>query len=258
MPFVDHTLDGEQKKAVESILLRKYGTLLFLISGPPGTGNTKTLAVEAVQGLEFGVVILCATCTTEQFVRHDRHDRRMARGLLRMSGALNVALTRAKYGLAVVDYCELLLGADPNRKAFFEFSGRNGLVARTADAGKVGENGGLQGLPTGSGEEEGTRAKQPDPSRDEPDMVNGDDQLRKLVPHYHNDDEGRLFVHPGVRYGNCMAWYSTALKPVKVIKIGKKVHRSFIKGSLRAREKDEPEKESMVLYGNQERKKNWY
>jgi superfamily I DNA and/or RNA helicase len=48
-PFFDEQLNWEQKKAVESVFLRNYGTLPFLISGPPGTGKTKTLVEIALQ-----------------------------------------------------------------------------------------------------------------------------------------------------------------------------------------------------------------
>ena len=45
-PF-DPELNYEQKKAVDAIVMNQYGTVPYLISGPPGTGKTKTL-VEAV------------------------------------------------------------------------------------------------------------------------------------------------------------------------------------------------------------------
>lgn len=48
-PFFDNNLNWEQKKAVESISRQNYGTLPFLISGPPGTGKTKTLVETALQ-----------------------------------------------------------------------------------------------------------------------------------------------------------------------------------------------------------------
>lgn len=51
-PFLDEELNWEQKKAVESICLQNYGTLPFLISGPPGTGKTKTLVEIALQLLK--------------------------------------------------------------------------------------------------------------------------------------------------------------------------------------------------------------
>jgi helicase MOV-10 len=49
LKFRDSVLNFEQSKAVDSILKRNYGTVPFLISGPPGTGKTKTLVETALQ-----------------------------------------------------------------------------------------------------------------------------------------------------------------------------------------------------------------
>ncbi len=51
-PFFDEVLNWEQKKAVQSICQQNYGTLPYLISGPPGTGKTKTLIEIALQLIE--------------------------------------------------------------------------------------------------------------------------------------------------------------------------------------------------------------
>jgi helicase MOV-10 len=45
----DHAINYEQAHAVNSICTRDYGTLPYLISGPPGTGKTKTLVETAMQ-----------------------------------------------------------------------------------------------------------------------------------------------------------------------------------------------------------------
>ncbi|KAH5025313.1 hypothetical protein HBI74_130020 [Parastagonospora nodorum] len=45
----DHATNYEQAHAVSSICTRDYGTLPYLISGPPGTGKTKTLVETAMQ-----------------------------------------------------------------------------------------------------------------------------------------------------------------------------------------------------------------
>lgn len=45
----DHSINYEQAHAVNSICTRDYGTLPYLISGPPGTGKTKTLVETAMQ-----------------------------------------------------------------------------------------------------------------------------------------------------------------------------------------------------------------
>ncbi|KAG0329563.1 hypothetical protein BG000_012070 [Podila horticola] len=49
--FVDATLNWEQKSAVQSIVRNDYGPIPFIISGPPGTCKTKTLAETALQVL---------------------------------------------------------------------------------------------------------------------------------------------------------------------------------------------------------------
>jgi helicase MOV-10 len=49
LPFWDKLLNFEQAKAVASIRRRNYGTVPYLISGPPGTGKTKTLVETALQ-----------------------------------------------------------------------------------------------------------------------------------------------------------------------------------------------------------------
>ncbi|KAG4429237.1 hypothetical protein IFR05_015277 [Cadophora sp. M221] len=47
--FFDKQLNWEQKKAIGSICSGDYGVLPFLVSGPPGTGKTKTLVEVALQ-----------------------------------------------------------------------------------------------------------------------------------------------------------------------------------------------------------------
>ncbi|KAF3765975.1 hypothetical protein M406DRAFT_97417 [Cryphonectria parasitica EP155] len=62
--FFDPKLNLEQKKAVESIWSRCHGTLPYLVSGPPGTGKTKTIIETALQliknSTEHSHIILCA------------------------------------------------------------------------------------------------------------------------------------------------------------------------------------------------------
>ncbi|KUI73559.1 Putative helicase MOV-10 [Cytospora mali] len=62
--FFDDDLNWEQKKAVESIWSQNYGNLPFLISGPPGTGKTKTVIESALQLIkntnDHSHVLLCA------------------------------------------------------------------------------------------------------------------------------------------------------------------------------------------------------
>ncbi|KAI9813245.1 MAG: hypothetical protein M1827_004187 [Pycnora praestabilis] len=47
--WFDHQLNYEQKKAVDAIQQQNYGSIPFLISGPPGTGKTKTIVEIALR-----------------------------------------------------------------------------------------------------------------------------------------------------------------------------------------------------------------
>ncbi|ROW06546.1 hypothetical protein VMCG_04411 [Cytospora schulzeri] len=93
----------------------QYGRLWDVNIGP----------TEAFQGLERGVVILCITRSRKRFVEK---DQRLGWGIIGMPNKMNVALTRAKFGLIVIGRRELLK-EDPHWKAFVEFCERNGLVA---------------------------------------------------------------------------------------------------------------------------------
>lgn len=90
--------------------------------------------LEAFQGLERGVVILCVTRSRAKFLDH---DQRMGWGVIGDPNKMNVALTRAKYGLIVVGGREILL-EDPNWKAFVDYCERNGLTAQQGEVN--GEN----------------------------------------------------------------------------------------------------------------------
>ncbi|KAH8730752.1 hypothetical protein GQ44DRAFT_822918 [Phaeosphaeriaceae sp. PMI808] len=59
----DSAINYEQAHAVNSICVNDYGTLPYLISGPPGTGKTKTLVETAMQLLRTTTVahiLICA------------------------------------------------------------------------------------------------------------------------------------------------------------------------------------------------------
>lgn len=85
--------------------------------------------LEAFQGLERGVVILCVTRSRANFLEQ---DQRMGLGVIGEPNKMNVALTRAKFGLIVIGGRELLI-EDPNWKAFMEFCERNGLTVGEAE-----------------------------------------------------------------------------------------------------------------------------
>jgi DNA polymerase III delta prime subunit len=97
----------------------RFGSLWDVDIGP----------TEAFQGLERGVVIICTTRSKPRFVES---DQKANWGLIGMPNAMNVALTRAKFGLIVIGRREILL-LDPNWRAFLDFCDRNGLVAGEAD-----------------------------------------------------------------------------------------------------------------------------
>jgi helicase MOV-10 len=79
--------------------------------------------LEAFQGLESKVVIVCTTRARERFLQEDR-ERGL--GIVFEKRRFNVAITRAKIGLIVIGNPHLL-ALDPTWKAFLEFCSRNGL-----------------------------------------------------------------------------------------------------------------------------------
>ncbi|KXX82993.1 putative helicase MOV-10 [Madurella mycetomatis] len=81
---------------------------------------------EAYQGLEHGVVILCTTRSRARFVERDRE---LGWGVIGMRNKMNVALTRAKFGLIIIGRRELLVAEDDAWKEVVAFCERNGLVA---------------------------------------------------------------------------------------------------------------------------------
>jgi helicase MOV-10 len=79
--------------------------------------------LEAFQGLESPVVILCTTRTRARFLGE---DRQRGLGIVFEAKQFNVAITRAKLGLFVIGNPGLL-AADPTWRVFLEFCWRNGL-----------------------------------------------------------------------------------------------------------------------------------
>lgn len=94
---------------------------------------------EAFQGLESGVVILCVTRANKKFVEE---DQKLGWGIIGTPNKMNVALTRAKFGLIIVGSRELLV-EDPNWKALVDFCDRNGLVTEASEHNS--ENNGNEG-----------------------------------------------------------------------------------------------------------------
>jgi helicase MOV-10 len=80
--------------------------------------------LEAFQGLESRIVIICTTRTKQRFVGIDV-ERGL--GIIHQKRKMNVALTRAKEGLFVIGSPEVL-EKDKHWRSFLAFCWRNGLV----------------------------------------------------------------------------------------------------------------------------------
>ena len=98
----------------------QYGSLWDVDIGP----------TEAFQGLERGVVILCITRSKQRFVDS---DTKIDWGIIGLPNKMNVALTRAKFGLIVIGK-KGILARDPNWRVYLQFCMRNGLVDDTTDS----------------------------------------------------------------------------------------------------------------------------
>lgn len=83
---------------------------------------------EAFQGLEHGVVILCVTRSNKRFVEKDKE---LSWGIIGQPNKMNVALTRAKYGLIIIGSRDVLV-EDTHWRTVLDFCYRNGLVVDEA------------------------------------------------------------------------------------------------------------------------------
>ena len=71
--FFDRDLNVEQRVAVENVCRQNYGVIPYLISGPPGTGKTKTIietALQLIRNRWEGKNILVDEAVTQQLIRH--------------------------------------------------------------------------------------------------------------------------------------------------------------------------------------------
>lgn len=93
-------------------------------AGGSGLWSVNIGPVEAFQGLEKRVVIICTTRTRQRFVSE---DVKRSMGLVHQKRKMNVALTRAKEALFVIGYPEILRD-DKNWASWMMFCARNGLV----------------------------------------------------------------------------------------------------------------------------------
>lgn len=95
--------------------------------------------LEAFQGLERGVVILCTTRSKQRFVSKDKE---LDWGIIGMPNKMNVALTRAKFGLIVIGKRDVL-ATDPDWKVWLQFCDRNGLLEGEAGGPQYAKEGEL-------------------------------------------------------------------------------------------------------------------
>jgi hypothetical protein len=93
-------------------------------AGGIGLWSVNIGPVEAFQGLEKRVVIICTTRTRQRFVGD---DIKRSMGLVHQERKMNVALTRAKEALFVIG-CPEILRDDKNWASWMTFCARNGLV----------------------------------------------------------------------------------------------------------------------------------
>lgn len=108
--FFDKMLNWEQKKAVEAVCEGKYGKLPYLISGPPGTGKTKTIIETALQLLKntstHGHIILCAPSDPAADTLVDRLRQHLNTSeMLRLN---RPGRTFAEVPGAVLPYCSIV------------------------------------------------------------------------------------------------------------------------------------------------------
>lgn len=87
-----------------------------------GMADVNIGPMEAFQGLESRLVVLCTTRSRKRFLKMDE-ERGL--GVINEAKRFNVALTRAKQGLVVIGNPKLL-ACDPQWVAFMEFCRRNG------------------------------------------------------------------------------------------------------------------------------------
>jgi superfamily I DNA and/or RNA helicase len=98
--------------------------------GGSGLWDVNIGPLEAFQGLEKRVVIICTTRTRSRFLGE---DAKRGLGIVGQKRKMNVALTRAKEALFVIGNPEVL-GQDEHWRQWLAFCWRNGLVM---DPGKV-------------------------------------------------------------------------------------------------------------------------
>lgn len=109
--FFDQVLNWEQKKAVEAVCEGKYGKLPYLVSGPPGTGKTKTIIETTLQLLKnpsaHSHILLCAPSdpAADTLVHRLQQQHVDASEMLRLN---RPSRTFAEVPGAVLPYCNIV------------------------------------------------------------------------------------------------------------------------------------------------------
>jgi helicase MOV-10 len=106
-----------------------------MFGGGSGLWDVNIGPLEAFQGLEKRVVIICTTRTRSRFLVE---DERRGIGIVYQPRKMNVALTRAKEGLVVIGNPEILM-QDPHWRDWLAFCWRNGLVSDPDGVWKPGK-----------------------------------------------------------------------------------------------------------------------
>jgi helicase MOV-10 len=106
-----------------------------MFGGGSGLWDVNIGPLEAFQGLEKRVVIICTTRTRSRFLVE---DKRRGIGIVHQPRKMNVALTRAKEGLFVIGNPEILM-QDPHWREWLAFCWRNALVSDPDGVWKPGK-----------------------------------------------------------------------------------------------------------------------
>ena len=133
---------SEQIRQAEVVVMSPFEAQVHVLRNvfrEQGLYDVSIGPLEAFQGLESRIVVLCTTRTRrgteENTARFVKADRERGLGVIGQSKRFNVAITRAKEGLIVLgDADTLTVEGDPCWKNFVSFCARNGCLVQ--DDGK--------------------------------------------------------------------------------------------------------------------------
>jgi helicase MOV-10 len=129
---------SEQIRQAEVVVMSPFEAQVHILRNifrEQGLYDVNIGPLEAFQGLESRVVVLCTTRTRrgaeENAARFVKADRERGLGVIGQFKRFNVAITRAKEGLIVLgDADTLIVEGDPCWKNFVSFCARNGCLAQ--------------------------------------------------------------------------------------------------------------------------------